>query len=220
MNATMRPTVRAALLLAAFAAGASTLLAGSYALTKDQIAASTQARLLRELSAVLPPDRYDNALASDTLTLDDRALGGASTVYRARSGDEVVAAIFTVVAPDGYSGPIQLLVGVDRSGALTGVRATQHRETPGLGDKIDTRKDRWILGFEGRSLRDPERAQWAVKKDQGVFDQFTGATITPRAVVAAIASTLEFAAEHHAMLFDTTEVDEATPALARPEEAS
>lgn len=207
MNIPIRDMLRAAGWLALFAAVATTLLAGTHALTRDQIAAATQARLLRELSAVLPPTAYDNQLTADTFELDEPALGGRSTVYRARQGQTPVAVILSVRAPDGYSGAIDLLVGVDRSGRLTGVRVTAHRETPGLGDKIDTRKSDWILGFTGRSLDDPPRDRWGVRKDGGVFDQFTGATITPRAVVKAVARALELVAERPALFFPPAETE-------------
>lgn len=122
-------------LLAAFGVVTAALLAGVYGLTKDQIAAAQQARLLRELQAVLPAERYDNDLALDTLTLDDPRLGGRSTVYRARLDGRPAASIFTVVAPDGYSGDIRLLVGVTPDGTVTGVRVTEHRETPALATR-------------------------------------------------------------------------------------
>ena len=191
----VRQMLKSGGLLAAFGVVTAALLAGVYGLTKDQIAAAQQARLLRELQAVLPAERYDNDLALDTLTLDDPRLGGRSTVYRARLDGRPAASIFTVVAPDGYSGDIRLLVGVTPDGAVTGVRVTEHRETPGLGDEIELRKNDWILAFTGRSLGDPAAERCTVRKDGGAFDQFTGATITPRAVVAAVARTLTVTAE-------------------------
>lgn len=215
MTATWKPTLRSGLWLAGFGALASALLAGTYALTRDQIAASTQARLLRELSAVLPPTLYDNSLSTDTVEVDDAALGGRSTVYRARRNGEPVALVLTVRTLEGYSGAIDLLVGVDREGRLTGVRVTQHRETPGLGDKIELRKSEWIRGFEGRSLGDPAAEAWTVRKDGGVFDEFTGATITPRAVVKAVALTLEWVSQHQSALFDLPP-DALTPPAALP----
>jgi Na+-translocating ferredoxin:NAD+ oxidoreductase subunit G len=207
MKQAVKPTLRAGLWLAGFGALASALLAGTYALTRDQIAASTQARLLRELSAVLPPERYNNALSTDTQVVNEAALGGSSTIYRARQDGQPVALILSVKALDGYSGAIDLLVGVDRNGRLTGVRVTQHRETPGLGDKIELRKSDWILDFDGRSLDNPALAQWTVRKDGGVFDQFTGATITPRAIVKA----LSWVADHRAELFETSAAATDTP---------
>jgi Na+-translocating ferredoxin:NAD+ oxidoreductase subunit G len=113
----------------------------------------------------------------------------------------VVAVIIPVVAPDGYAGDIELLVGVNRDGSIAGVRALRHSETPGRGDKIDSDKSDWVLGFAGRSLANPLLAGWAVQQDGGVFDQFTGATITPRAVVAAVLRALQFANDNRAALF-------------------
>jgi electron transport complex protein RnfG len=113
----------------------------------------------------------------------------------------VVAAVIPATAPDGYTGAIDLIVGVNADGSIAGVRALAHKETPGLGDKVDIRKSDWVLGFNGRSLGNPELAGWAVKKDKGVFDQFTGATITPRSVVAATLRVLQFAQENRKSLF-------------------
>ena len=113
----------------------------------------------------------------------------------------LTATILPATAPDGYSGSIDLVVGINVDGSIAGVRALSHRETPGLGDKVDIKKSDWILGFNTRSLADPLPAQWKVKKDKGVFDQFTGATITPRAVVAATLRVLQFAQANHAALF-------------------
>ena len=122
-------------------------------------------------------------------------------IYIARQGGKAVAVIIPVVAPDGYSGDIELIVGVNREGSIAGVRALSHRETPGLGDKVDINKSDWVLGFDGRSLTNPDLNGWAVKKDKGVFDQFTGATITPRAVVAATLRALQFAEANRKTLF-------------------
>ncbi len=201
---------RAGLLLAGFAAVGAGLLAGTYWLTRGPIEASAQARLLRELNAVLPASRYDNALAADTVEVDDPRLGGTQTVYRARLHGKPAALILTATAEDGYSGPIQLLVGVDLQGQITGVRITQHRETPGLGDKIERRKSDWVLSFDGRSLSSPPSEQWRVRKDGGIFDQFAGATITPRAVVHTVRDTLDWVQEHGAGVF--SEAPEPAPA--------
>lgn len=201
MTLSVREMGRAALALGVFATAAGTLLAGTYALTRERIELSTQERLLKNLNALVPAHRYDNALASDTLRLHAPELGGSLTVYRARRRGTPVAAIFTVTAPDGYSGAIQLLVGVNADGSLAGVRVTAHRETPGLGDRIDLNVSDWILGFNGRSLADPPPARWAVRKDSGDFDQFAGATITPRAVVAAVRRTLDYMAAQRAAVF-------------------
>ena len=216
----LRQMMKSGGLLAAFGVVTAALLAGVYALTKDQIAASQQARLLRELQAVLPADRYDNDLAADTTTVTDPRLGGTSTVYRARLDGTPVASLLTVVAHDGYSGDIHLLVGVTPDGTVTGVRVTQHRETPGLGDKIDLRVSKWILEFTGRALGDPPADEWTVRKDGGAFDQFTGATITPRAVVKAVARTLEVTAERQSEWWSAAAGDAAPTLPTRPPSAT
>ena len=127
-----------------------------------------------------------------------------TTVYRARKDGAPVAAVFTSIAPNGYSGTIKLLVGVYYDGSLAGVRVINHKETPGLGDKINEKKTNWILKFKGLSLTNPVESQWAVKKDGGEFDQFTGATITPRAVVTAVKKSLQFFEQNRDELFKET----------------
>jgi electron transport complex protein RnfG len=115
-----------------------------------------------------------------------------------------VAAIFTSVAPDGYSGNIKLLVGILHNGVLAGVRVISHKETPGLGDAIEADRSNWILSFNEKSLQNPPLKQWGVKKDGGFFDSFTGATITPRAVVNAVKNTLLYFQENREMIFSAT----------------
>lgn len=174
-----------------------------YSLTENRILENQAATRLMRLHEVLPPERYDNDLLSDTLTLPagsvvkDRPV----TVYRARLKGRPVAVAFEATASDGYSGDIRLLIGVDLDGRILGVRALEHKETPGLGDSIETSRSDWILGFNGRSLNNPDPAHWAVKKDGGVFDQFTGATITPRAVVKLIKQVLVYYAGHREIIF-------------------
>jgi electron transport complex protein RnfG len=152
------------------------------------------------LQQVVPAEYYDNEPVRDTVTIQE---GDRSVqVYRARRKGQVQAVSFRTTAPGYGSSEMVLIVGVDRDGKLLGVRVISHAETPGLGDKIETSKSNWILGFTGRSLSDPPPAGWGVKKDGGVFDQFTGATITPRAVVKSIKGGLEFFAAHRAVLLD------------------
>lgn len=161
--------------------------------TREQIAENERRVLLRNLYALLPKEELNNDIASDTKTLPPSKLLGTkedSIVYRARLNGEPVAAIFNSIAANGYNGDIHLLIGVYRDGSLAGVRAIKHQETPGLGDVIELGKSNWILGFSGRSLDEPPPDQWAVKRDGGVFDQFTGATITPRAIVQAVKNSL------------------------------
>jgi Na+-translocating ferredoxin:NAD+ oxidoreductase subunit G len=204
MADTARQMARSALVLASFATLGAALLAGTWLGTRERIAQSEHERLLEQLNAIVPAGIYDNPLAADVTQIQDPALGPApATVYRARLGGQPVAAIFTVIAPDGYSGAIRLLVGVYADGRLAGVRAVAHRETPGLGDRIEHERSDWILGFAGRSLDNPLPAGWTVRRDGGVFDQFTGATITPRAVVRAVRRTLEYFSEHQARVFES-----------------
>jgi Na+-translocating ferredoxin:NAD+ oxidoreductase subunit G len=137
------------------------------------------------------------------LVRDPELLGtpGQVSVYRARQRGRPVAVVISPVAPVGYSGPIRLLVGILADGTLSGVRVVSHRETPGLGDKVELERDDWILGFDGRSLGDPPVSRWAVRRDGGVFDQFTGATVTPRAVVRAVRDALVYFEAHRDELF-------------------
>jgi electron transport complex protein RnfG len=134
------------------------------------------------------------------------------TIYVAKSNDKVISVAFEMTA-QGYSGPITVMLGVDRKGELLGVRVLSHTETPGLGDKIEAEKSHWIFGFDGLSLSNPNESQWKVKKDGGYFDQFTGATITPRAVVKAIEAGLELFKTHQGQLLAETQIPNAQPAL-------
>lgn len=124
------------------------------------------------------------------------------TIYRARKQNTPVALIIETIAPDGYSGNIKIMIAIKIDNRISGVRVLEHKETPGLGDKIEIRKDNWITRFNGINLRDDNLASWRVKKDGGQFDQFTGATITPRAVVGAIRNTLSYVNEQGMTLYD------------------
>ena len=191
--------------LSLFAVVGTTLVALTEYSTSAAIAENERQVLLRNLYALLPRDRLDNDIATDTLELPASALLGtddASTVYRARLAGEPVAAIFNSVAPDGYNGKIHLLVGVYIDGRLAGVRVVKHAETPGLGDAVEIRKSPWINDFAGKSLANPTPEHWRVKRDGGDFDQFTGATITPRAVVAAVRNTLLYYQQNADMIFN------------------
>ncbi|MFT5658848.1 MAG: electron transport complex protein RnfG [Gammaproteobacteria bacterium] len=161
--------------------------------TRARIAENERRVLLRNLHALLPADKLDNDIVTDTRMVAASELLGTeqeSIVYRARFQGRPVAAIFNSVAPNGYSGKIYLLVGVFADGSVAGVRAVKHSETPGLGDAIDIKITEWVFGFNNKSLDNPVLSKWKVKRDGGVFDQFTGATITPRAVVQAVKNTL------------------------------
>lgn len=196
---------RNSVLLGLFAICTTLLITGTFLSTKDTIAAEKRKAEEKALLEIVPRERHDNSMLDDTLVVgpDAEGLGllDEKTIYIARKGDVAVTAILPVVAPDGYTGEIELIVGVNADGTIAGVRTLSHRETPGLGDKVDLKKDDWILGFNGRSLDNPQKSGWAVKKDKGVFDQFTGATITPRAVVGAVARALQYAQDNHKSLF-------------------
>lgn len=151
---------------------------------------AAEAKDLRDsLADVLPAGLADNDFLNDTVDVDRD--GKTVTIYRARHGSDLKALLFKV-AERGYSGEIQVLMAVDPAGKILGVRVLKHSETPGLGDKIEAKKSDWVLAFAGKSLGEPAADKWAVKKDNGVFDQFAGATITPRAVVRAVKGGLQF----------------------------
>jgi electron transport complex protein RnfG len=169
--------------------------------TQGAIARHKAQDLQASLMQVIPAQLYDGELLDDMVTVPMDPGAAPLSIYRARHQGEISALAFTVVG-QGYAGPIEALVGVDRQGHILGVRVISHQETPGLGDKIEHRKSDWIFGFDGRSLTDPAPQAWSVKKDGGVFDQLTGATITPRAVVQAVKHGLEFFAAHQGQLLE------------------
>ncbi|MBI2277211.1 MAG: electron transport complex subunit RsxG [Dechloromonas sp.] len=180
-------------LLGTVALLASGALALASSATSEAIAAAEAKDLRDSLSEVLPQGMADNDFLKDTVEVQKD--GKAVTIYRARQGETVKAALFKV-AERGYAGDIQVLMAVDLEGRTLGVRVLKHAETPGLGDKIEVKKDAWIKSFDGKSLGEPTPEKWGVKKDNGIFDQFAGATITPRAVVKAVKGGLEFFAAH------------------------
>lgn len=191
------------LLLAGFALLASALLGLADYNTRDVIRQRLDEDLRASLAEVVPDRLYDNNLLEDTIIVDsnDDRLGTDQTlVYLGRKNGKVNAVSFRLVAPGGYSGPISLIMGVDKEGKVLGVRVIAHAETPGLGDKIEVSKSNWILNFEGHSLQNLTIEQWAVKKDGGRFDQFSGATITPRAIVKAVYQGLKFFENHRTEL--------------------
>lgn len=195
---------RSALSLGLIALISAALLTWVYTLTAPRIAEQERAELLRQLQQVIPADRFDNAMHEDFIAVrDERAFPGGQEVqvFRARKAGQPVAAVMKLRANDGYNGRIDLLVGVYADGRISGVRVLGHKETPGLGDGIELARSDWILSFDGKSLGDPGAEGWAVKRDGGVFDQFTGATITPRAVVGAVRRALEYFATHRERLF-------------------
>jgi electron transport complex protein RnfG len=205
-------TLRAGTLLAVFALAGGSLLALTYSSTRERIAENERAFTLRSLNEIVDTHRYDNDLFTDMVLVTDRDLLGSKDpvpVYRARKNGQAVAAIIASQAADGYNGTIKLLVGIDADGSLAGVRITGHRETPGLGDGIELERSNWVLDFTGHGLGRPPIERWQVRRDGGDFDQFTGATITPRAVVRAVKNTLLYFDAHKDDLFSplTQEVE-------------
>jgi len=200
--------LRRALMAAAVLSIAAIAAVGMVALVHDRaeprIEASRRAQLLAQLTAVLGDVDYDNDPLQDVIEVRDPELLGTDeplTAHRVRRGGEPVAALLNAVAPDGYAGAIHLLIAIDVQGRVLGVRVLDHRETPGLGDFIEERRSDWIHGFDGRSLDQPPPGRWQVRKDGGNFDQFTGATVTPRAVVRAVRDALAWFARHREELF-------------------
>ena len=197
-------SARAIVLVAAVAVGAAALISASHEISSERIERNETERTIRSLQEVLGPSLYDNDLvASQVWATDPDLLGTVDPVrvYLATRDGAPAAAIFAAVAPHGYNGAINLLVGIDSEGVVQGVRVTSHRETPGLGDRIDLPVSDWITGFDGASLAAPPLPQWAVVADGGRFDAFTGATVTPRAVVRAVRDALIYFNEHKEELF-------------------
>lgn len=174
-----------------------------HALTRERIAEGKLRAERLALAEVLPAALYDHDPLADAIELCDNArLGpGRHRLYRLRRGGQPSALVLQAVAPDGYSGPIALLVGVDRRGTVLGVRVSEHRETPGLGDAIEAAKSPWILQFEGRSLGDPPPERWNVERNRGAFDALVGATVSSRAVAGAVRRVLELVREEDEALF-------------------
>lgn len=188
--------------LGLFCLGFGLLMAIINDVTIDDIKARAIEDKQNSLSQVLPDELHDNNPVTDTLTLTN-AEGKEISVFRARKNGRVTGVAYEIFG-SGYAGEIKLMMGVDADGKVLGIRALAHKETPGLGDKIEIKKGNWIEGFNGLALGNPPIERWKVKKDGGQFDQFAGATITPRGVLAAIRAGLEFFAENKTRL---TEAD-------------
>jgi electron transport complex protein RnfG len=191
---TNSPSVaRTILIVVVVAFAAALIVSGAHEFSRERIDFNERQRLLLSLDSVLSPSLDAANLEAVRLEVVDRELLGSENavdVFVMQRDREPVAVIFASIAPDGYNAEIQLLVGLSPAGRITGVRVVAHRETPGLGDAIEVEKSDWIRQFSGRQLGDPPLENWAVDKDGGVFDSLTGATVTPRAVVAAIKNTL------------------------------
>ena len=220
------PILIAGFVLGAFAIGGVSVVAVTHEATAERIAEGERAAMIAKLEAIVPAGSIENDPLLDAIEVHAPALLGAETtqVYRIRKGGEGVAVILNPVVPDGYAGPIRLLVAVMKDGTLGGVRVLAHHETPGLGDRIEERRPYkwdetgqprfWVFDFAGKSLVDPPPSQWGVKRDGGVFDQFTGATITPRSVVKAVKNTLLFVQEQGDALYAPPPVASVAPGRA------
>ena len=187
------PAFISAIILAAFAVLGSSLVGFSYESTHEQILQNQRETLRRQINDVFPEAQHDNIVIDDVVSIKDDELGDDEVkVYRATLEQTPTGLIYSPVTADGYSVDILLTIAINENNQVTGVRVLQHKETPGLGDKIETRRSDWIKSFDGTSLTSPRSEKWAVKRDGGDFDQFTGATITPRAVVKAVKNTLQY----------------------------
>jgi electron transport complex protein RnfG len=200
------------LLLFLFAVVTAGLLAFTYVNTKSTIVAAERQAAKRALQEIVSANRIDNDLMVDAIEVPVAALeilglskesNDKHTIAIGKKNNHIIAIIVPAIAPDGYGGEIKLLVGVNSDGSVAGVRVLAHQETPGLGDKVDLKRSDWILSFNQRSLSNPLPAKWKVKKDGGKFDQFTGATITPRAIVKQVYNVLTVVRDYHPLLFST-----------------
>ena len=200
-----RNMIISAVLLAMFAAAGTFFVSYTFDNTIDRINENKRLALLKSIHVLIPPSAHDNDIFTDIIAVQNKTLLGNNKsvkVYRARKNNKPVAVILNSVAPDGYSGNIELLVAININGTLAGVRVVHHKETPGLGDAIEENRSDWITKFKQRSLTNPDKKGWAVKRDGGEFDQFTGATITPRAIVKAVYNTLRYYKENRDTLYE------------------
>ncbi|PKO38487.1 MAG: electron transport complex subunit RsxG [Betaproteobacteria bacterium HGW-Betaproteobacteria-6] len=201
--------VRTAATLFVFVAIFTGLLSAAYLWTKPAIEASATEEKMKLVDEVLPRTEYDNALLDDTVALPatpELGLKDPTLLFRARKAGQPVALVFEAVAPDGYAGKVKLIVAIRANGEVAGVRVTQHRETPGLGDYVDPRKDKnkarpWITQFNGMSLAKVADKAWKVRKDGGQIDYHAGATVTPRAVSKAVLKAVKWATANRDRLF-------------------
>ena len=213
----MNDVLKSGLTLACIAAICAGLVAATYLQTEERIAANEQAWLEQSLTPALAGLFFEGGVSESMLIIPaPHDLPGPDDVivYRVFAEEQAVAALFAVTARDGYAGPIRVLIGVEYDGTVTGVRILEHRETPGLGDRIaSTRSDSdWVFQFDGRSLQEPPSDDWELKTDGGQFDQLSGASVTPRAVLKAIKETLIYFKANRDALFaaPATEADECT----------
>ena len=209
-----RPIWKSGVTLAVIAAFCTSLVALTWQVTAERIETNRVEWLERSLQPALAGLFFDSSVTESMITIPPpHELPGsqAAIIYRVYAGENPVAALFVVSARDGYAGPIRLLIGVAMDGTVTGVRVLEHRETPGLGDKIEMTKSDWVLQFDGHSLQDPNPGRWAIKGDGGDFDQLTGASVTPRAIVKAIKETLTYFDANRVAVFSAPAANEDNP---------
>lgn len=209
----MNTVIKSGVTLAIIGAICAALVASTFMLTRERIAANEQAWLERSLEPALGGLSYDGGATESMLIIPaPHELPGSDdvVVYRVYSNGQPVAALFAVTARDGYAGPIRILLGIQYNGTVTGVRILEHRETPGLGDRIVSTRSDWVFQFDGKSLGNPELKSWELKRDGGQFDQLSGASVTPRAVLKAVKETLLYFGERRDEVFaaPATEEDE------------
>jgi electron transport complex protein RnfG len=202
---TRKSRQRAAALLIAGLVGMIVVVTVLAQLTHERIARNERLWLIAKLDALVPPELRDNDLYTDRIqirSLDMLGTDAPVTAYRARKTGAPTAIILSPTAPDGYGGPIALLVAIAYDGSVLGVQVLAHRETPGIGDGFEPRRTAWLQSFKQKSLDEPAPERWTIRKDGGDFDQFTGASVTPRAIVKAVRRTLEYYRANREMLFD------------------
>ena len=204
--ATRAEIAKPVLTLVLLAAALTVLIVVVAGITRERIAHNEQAWIRQRLDALVPPATHDNDLLDDSIAVRSPELLGTSQpvrIYRARRGGVPVAAVIRAIAPDGYRGPIELLVAIAPDSRLIGVQVIRHNETPGLGDAFESRDVHWLDRFRGRSLTDPPTQRWTVRRDGGDFDAFTGATITPRAIIKAVRNALDYYQRNSQRIFES-----------------
>ncbi len=200
----MSAVLKSGVTLAAIGAVCAALVAITYSFTSERITANEKAWLEKSLEPALAGLTFEGSVSESMLVIrTPHDLPGPDDViiYRVYADDLPVAALFAVTARDGYAGAIRVLIGIEYDGTITGIRILEHRETPGLGDKIVASRSDWVFQFDGRSLDDPPLAQWSIRRDGGEFDQLTGASVTPRAVIKVTKETLTYFAAHRDEIF-------------------
>jgi len=203
--ATRAELAKPVLTLVLLAAALTVLIVLVAGITRERIAHNEQAWILQRLDALVPPATHDNDLLDDSIAVRSPELLGTAQpvrIYRARRNGAPVAAVIRAIAPDGYRGPIELLVAIAPDSRLIGVQVIRHNETPGLGDAFEARDVHWLDRFRGRSLTDPPTQRWTVRRDGGDFDAFTGATITPRAIIKAVRNALDYYQRNSQRIFE------------------